>query len=127
MSMLIMATALPSGRVGSFTHSAEPSRPSSSPANEANKMPRGSCPLSGANNRASSSTPAVPDALSSAPGMNLADLRRRERIVVPIAKMIVVRAEDHVFVGLAGQIRQHIVHGAARRFDVARRVFRCSV
>ena len=68
MSMLSMATALSSGRVGSFTHSAEPSRPSSSPAKDANKIPRGSWPLSGASRRASSSTPAVPEALSSAPG-----------------------------------------------------------
>ena len=56
------------GKVGSLTHSAEPSNPSSSPANEANRIPRWSWPFLGARSRASSITPAVQDALSSAPG-----------------------------------------------------------
>ena len=51
-------------------------------------------------------------------GMNLADLRRRERIVVAVTEMIVVRAEDDVFVGFAGEIGEHVVDGVARRFDV---------
>ena len=50
--------------------------------------------------------------------MNLADLRRRERIVIAVAEMIVVRAENDVFVGFAGQIREHVVHRGARGFDV---------
>jgi hypothetical protein len=50
--------------------------------------------------------------------MNLPDLRRRQRIVMPITQMIVVRPDDHVFIRLARQIRQHVVHGRALGFDM---------
>ena len=50
--------------------------------------------------------------------MNLSDLRRRERIDVSVAQMIVVRADDDVLVGFAGKIGEHIVHGRARLLDI---------
>ncbi len=38
----------------------------------------------------------------------LTDLGRRERAVVAATEVVVVRAEDDVFVGLAGQVREHV-------------------
>ena len=118
MSMLSMATHLSSGSVGSFTHSAEPSSPSSSPENDANRIPRSSCPFIGANRRASSSTPAVPEALSSAPGWIWPICEGASELESPVAQVIVVRADDDVFVGLAGKIREHVVHPGVGRLDV---------
>ena len=50
--------------------------------------------------------------------MNLADLRRRERIHVAVAQMIVVRADDDVFVGLPRKVGEHIIHRGACALDV---------
>ena len=50
--------------------------------------------------------------------MNLANLRRSQRIEVAAAQMIVVRADDDVFVGLPGQPCENVVDRRARRFDV---------
>ena len=114
MSIFSMATALSSGRVGSFTHSAEPSSPSSSPANDANKIPRGSCPLSGASMCANSTSSGGARSVVVRTRMNLPDLRRRERIVVPVAQVIVMRAENHVLVAFPREVGKHIVHRGAR-------------
>ena len=51
-------------------------------------------------------------------GMNLPDLRRRERIGITIAQMIIVRADDDVFVRLAGHIGEHVIHGGMDRVDM---------
>ena len=51
-------------------------------------------------------------------GMNLPDLRGRERIGIAVAEMIVVRADDDVFVGFAGEIGEDIVDGGVERIDV---------
>ena len=50
-------------------------------------------------------------------GMNLADLRRRERIEIAVTEMIVVRAENDVFVGFAGEVGEDVVDGGASGFD----------
>ena len=51
-------------------------------------------------------------------GMNLSDLRRRKRIDISVAQMIVVRADDDVLVGFPGKIGEHIIHRGARVLDV---------
>src|ERR1700686_3547934 len=50
--------------------------------------------------------------------MDLADLRGGEGIEVAAAEMIIMRADDDVFVGLARQPCEHIVDRGARGFDV---------
>ena len=50
-------------------------------------------------------------------GVNLADLRRRKRIMIAVTEMIVVRSQNDVFAGLAREIGQDIVHGCVRAFD----------
>ena len=67
MSMLIMATALSSGNAGMVHVIARAEQPNSSPAKVRNRMPR-FCFGCRSIHRASSITPAVPEALSSAPG-----------------------------------------------------------
>ena len=118
MSMLIMATALSSGSVGSFTHSAEPSRPSSSPAKSAKRMPRWSWPFARSQQAREFENARGAGSVVVRAGMNLADLRRRERIDVAVTEMIVVRADDDVLIGLAGKIGEHVVHGGARLLDI---------
>src|SRR5580692_1356218 len=46
-------------------------------------------------------------------GMDLADLRRSERIEIAATEVIVVSAEDEVFVGFAGEIGKDVVDGGA--------------
>ncbi len=50
--------------------------------------------------------------------MNLPDLRRRERIGIAVTQMIVVRADDDVFVGLAGKIGEDVAYGGVERIDM---------
>src|SRR5689334_18794545 len=50
--------------------------------------------------------------------MNLANLRRSQRIEIAAAEMIVVRADDYVFVGLSRKPSEHVVYGRVRGFDV---------
>ena len=56
-------------------------------------------------------TPAVPLALSSAPGWIGAGLAGRERVLSAESEVIVVGADDDVLVGLAGDVGGDIVHG----------------
>ncbi len=51
-------------------------------------------------------------------GMNFSDLRRRERIDVSVAEVIVVSADDDVLIGLSGKVGQHVVHDRARLLDI---------
>ncbi len=51
-------------------------------------------------------------------GMDLADLRGRQRVGITAAQVIVMRADDDVLVGLARKIGQHVVHPRVRRLDV---------
>ena len=51
-------------------------------------------------------------------GMDLTNLRRRQGIVVTATKMIVVGADDHVLIAFAGKIREHVVDGGTRRFNI---------
>ncbi len=67
MSMLIMAVIEGRGTVGSFTKWLDPNNPNSSPAKVINRTDRLKACLFRPINRASSRTPAVPEALSSAP------------------------------------------------------------
>src|SRR5437016_4138269 len=50
--------------------------------------------------------------------MNLPNLRRGERIEVAAAQMIVMRAHDYIFVGLARQPGENIIDRSPRRLDV---------
>ena len=50
-------------------------------------------------------------------GMDLADLRRSERIEIAAPEVIVVRAENDVFVGFAGEIGEDVVDGGASGLD----------
>ena len=50
--------------------------------------------------------------------MNLSDLRGRERIEVAATQVIVVSADDDVFIGLPGQLCQYVVDRGASGFDV---------
>ena len=43
--------------------------------------------------------------------MNGSGQRRRQRELPAQPQMIVMRADDQIFVGLAGQISQHVMHG----------------
>ena len=73
-------------------------------------MPRCNWPFSGASMRASSSNPAVPEALSSAPGCSCPICEGARESKVTAAEMIVMRTENHIFVGFAGEIGQDVVH-----------------
>ena len=44
-------------------------------------------------------------------GMDVPDLRRRERVLIAQTQMIVMRADDHVLVGVARKVGGHVVHG----------------
>ena len=50
--------------------------------------------------------------------MNLANLRRGERIDVSISQVIVMSADDDVLVGLAREVREHIVYRGPRALDI---------
>ena len=50
--------------------------------------------------------------------MDLPDLRRGQRIIVAAPQMIVVSSDDDIFVCLSRQIREHVIDGRARGFDV---------
>ena len=50
--------------------------------------------------------------------MHLADLRRRQRVLVAVAEMVVVRADDDVFVGLARQIAEDVVNRGLLALDI---------
>ena len=50
--------------------------------------------------------------------MDLADLRWGKRIEVAAAEVIVVCADDDVFVGLSRQPRENVVDGGASGLDV---------
>ena len=66
---------------------------------------------SAANRRASSITPAVPEALSSAPGMDRPGQRRRHRELLAQPQVIVMRADHDVLGRLARQVSGHVVYG----------------
>ena len=53
-------------------------------------------------------------------GMDGPDLRRRERILIPQAQMVVMRADDDVFVGFAGEVGGDVVRGFGFGADVDR-------
>ena len=118
MSMLIIATHLSSGMVG-FLHPIRRAQQSELFAGERHEqnaaveltLQRREQPRQFQHARGAGSV--VVGA-----GMNLTDLRWRQRIGVAAAQVIVVRADDDVLVGLAGQIRQHIVDLRVRRLDV---------
>src|SRR5580704_96740 len=50
-------------------------------------------------------------------GMDLADLRRSERIEIAAPEVVVVSAEDNVFIGFAGEIGEDVVDGSAGGLD----------
>ncbi len=118
MSILIMATAFASGRVGFCTHA----RRAQQPKFFAGKVHEQDAPLQLSPLR-SEQARQFENARCSAgvivrPGMNLPDLRRREGIEIAPAEMIVVRPDDHVFIALAGQPRENIVDRCACGLDV---------
>ena len=53
-------------------------------------------------------------------GMDGSDLRGRERVLVAQAQMVVMRADDYVFVGLAGEVGGDVVRGFGFGADVDR-------
>ncbi len=50
--------------------------------------------------------------------MDLPQLVGRQRVRIAPTKVIVVRPDDHILIGLAGQIRQHVIHRGLGVFDV---------
>ena len=113
MSMLIMATALSSGSSGWSAYQAEPSRPSSSPAKVKKQDAALLFRLRGEPARQFDHPGGARGVIVGA-GMHRAGHRRRQRELLAQAEVVVVRADDHVLVGLARQISGHVVRRSSR-------------
>jgi len=98
-----------------LTHSAEPRRPSSSPAKFANRMPRGAGPWRGKkagefeNARGAGGVVSAPGWIGRSAKEPLNELRR--------GQMVVVGAKDDI-IGLAGEIGEDVFGRGVNSFDV---------
>ena len=104
--------------MGGSVEWAEPSRPSSSPARYSKRIPRGKLPFPVAPTYAPARYAGGAGGVVVGAGMDLADLRRGERIGIAVTEMIVVRANDDVFVGFARKIGKDVAYGGTDGIDV---------
>ena len=112
-----MATAWPSGRVGSFTHSAEPRQSEFFACKRGKQNTAGELALERREQARELQEARRAGSVVVRAGVNLADLGWRKRVMIAVTEMIVVRSQNDVFVGLAGKIGEDIVHSCVRAFD----------